>query len=31
MGRVPEALAEFQEAIRIDPRFVLAYANVGGT
>jgi tetratricopeptide (TPR) repeat protein len=31
MGRVPEALAEFQEAIRIDPRFVLAYANVGST
>ncbi len=31
MGRVPEALAEFKEAIRIDPRFVLAYANVGAT
>jgi serine/threonine protein kinase/tetratricopeptide (TPR) repeat protein len=31
MGRVPEALAEYKEAIRIDPRFVLAYANVGGT
>jgi tetratricopeptide (TPR) repeat protein len=31
MGRLPESLAEFEEAIRIDPRFVLAYANVGGT
>ncbi len=31
MGRVPEALAEYKEAIRIDPRFVLAYANVGAT
>ncbi len=31
MGRLPEAMAEFKEAIRIDPRFVLAYANVGGT
>jgi len=31
MGRVPEALAEYREAIRIDPRFVLAYANVGAT
>jgi tetratricopeptide (TPR) repeat protein len=31
MGRVPEALAEYKEALRIDPRFVLAYANVGAT
>jgi tetratricopeptide (TPR) repeat protein len=31
MGRVPEALTEYKEAIRIDPRFVLAYANVGAT
>ena len=31
MGRVPEALAEYKEAIRIDPRFVLAYGNLGGT
>jgi eukaryotic-like serine/threonine-protein kinase len=31
MGRVPDALAEYKEALRIDPRFVLAYANVGGT
>jgi tetratricopeptide (TPR) repeat protein len=31
MGRVPEALAEYKEAIRIDPKFVLAYANVGFT
>ena len=31
MGRVPEALTEYKEAIRIDPRFVTAYANVGGT
>jgi tetratricopeptide (TPR) repeat protein len=30
-GRVPEALAEYKEAIRIDPKFVLAYANVGVT
>ena len=30
MGRVPEALAEYKEAIRIDPRFVLGYANLGG-
>ena len=30
-GRLPEALAEYKEAIRIDPRFVLAYGNVGGT
>ncbi|HYL83842.1 MAG TPA: protein kinase [Candidatus Angelobacter sp.] len=30
-GRVPEALAEYKEAIRIDPKFVLAYANVGLT
>lgn len=31
MGRVPEALAEYKEAIRIDPRLVLAYANLGAT
>jgi tetratricopeptide (TPR) repeat protein len=31
MGRVPEALAEFKEAIRIDPISVLAYGNLGGT
>jgi serine/threonine protein kinase/tetratricopeptide (TPR) repeat protein len=31
LGRVPEALAEYKEAIRIDPKFVLAYANVGFT
>ena len=31
MGRASEALAEYKEAIRIDPRFVLAYANVGAT
>jgi tetratricopeptide (TPR) repeat protein len=30
-GRVPEALEEYKEAIRIDPRFVLAYANVAVT
>jgi serine/threonine protein kinase/tetratricopeptide (TPR) repeat protein len=30
-GRVREALAEYREAIRIDPRFVTAYANLGGT
>ncbi len=30
-GRVPEALAEYREAIRIDPKFILAYANVGVT
>jgi eukaryotic-like serine/threonine-protein kinase len=30
-GRVPEALEEYKEAIRIDPRFVLAYANFGVT
>jgi tetratricopeptide (TPR) repeat protein/tRNA A-37 threonylcarbamoyl transferase component Bud32 len=29
LGRVPEALAEYKEAIRIDPKFVLAYANLG--
>jgi serine/threonine protein kinase/tetratricopeptide (TPR) repeat protein len=29
LGRVPEALAEYKEAIRIDPKFVLAYANMG--
>jgi serine/threonine protein kinase/tetratricopeptide (TPR) repeat protein len=29
LGQVPEALAEYKEAIRIDPKFVLAYANVG--
>ena len=29
MGRVPEALAEYKEAIRIDPKFVLAYGNIG--
>ncbi len=28
VGRVPEALAEYKEAIRIDPKFVPAYANV---
>ena len=31
MKRVPEAIAEYKEALRIDPRFVLAYANVGAT
>ncbi len=31
MGRVPEALAEYKEAIRLDPRFVLAYGNLAGT
>jgi tetratricopeptide (TPR) repeat protein len=31
MGRVPEALGEYKEAIRIDPKFVLAYGNVGAT
>ena len=31
MGRVPEAIVEYKEAIRIDPRFVLAYGNLGGT
>ncbi|MGA3318297.1 MAG: protein kinase [Candidatus Korobacteraceae bacterium] len=31
MGRVPEALAEYKEAIRIDPRLVLAYGNLGST
>ena len=31
MGRVPEALAEYKEALRIDPKFVLAYGNLAGT
>jgi eukaryotic-like serine/threonine-protein kinase len=30
MGRVPEALVEYKEATRIDPRFVLAYGNLAG-
>jgi tetratricopeptide (TPR) repeat protein/predicted Ser/Thr protein kinase len=31
MGRTPDALAEYKEALRIDPKSVLAYGNLAGT
>ena len=31
MGRMPDALAEYKEALRIDPKSVLAYGNLAGT
>jgi tetratricopeptide (TPR) repeat protein len=30
MGRLPEAVAAYKEALRIDPKFVLAYGNLAG-
>jgi tetratricopeptide (TPR) repeat protein len=29
MGRVPEAMAQFEEALRIDPNYVSAHDNLG--